>query len=130
MTPLKYEIFYSSGGHCGPYETFESAVADAKLKLKGCRSIAYIDICPRTKEGIDGFGKPCYQVKREEDEVKLKVWALLVNGNQKRYILDVFYSHDEAASAIIRDLAECGAYLQEDYEILPYQVQGLRPRGV
>ena len=35
---MKYELFYGSGGHGGPYTGLRTAITTAKRLLKGCQS--------------------------------------------------------------------------------------------
>jgi len=62
-----YELFYSTGGHVGPYHTYEQAEEAADRLLKGSRQEAWIDIqryVPRCQEAPSGF----LQVQRKRKE--------------------------------------------------------------
>lgn len=50
----RFELFYFSGGHGGPYATLEDAVAAARARLRGHVREVRIDIKPYTE---DGFGE-------------------------------------------------------------------------
>lgn len=55
---MRYELFYGSGGHGGPYSNLGTAVTAAIDKLHGSRTERRIDVCPRTVDSPNGFG-PC-----------------------------------------------------------------------
>ena len=41
---MKYELYYNTGGHCGPYPNFKEAEKAAKDKLNGCKLMTSIEI--------------------------------------------------------------------------------------
>jgi hypothetical protein len=43
----RFEIYYSQGGHCGPYTSLFAAARDAARKLRGCRTETRIVIKDR-----------------------------------------------------------------------------------
>lgn len=58
-----YELFYSNGGHGGPYALKEADDA-AKRLLAGNRNMEYIEIRPYIVSGPGGFGKAIKTVHR------------------------------------------------------------------
>ena len=62
---MKYELFYPTGGHGGPYHSLNEAVVAARRLLRGfiTGTITYIDIRLRTK---DGFGDVVQRVTLDE----------------------------------------------------------------
>ncbi len=62
---LGFELFYSSGGHGGPYYDMDEARQEAKRRLAGCKSLAFVSIVERTATGISGFGRILEKVVRE-----------------------------------------------------------------
>jgi len=64
-----YELFYSSGGHCGPYWTLEHAVSDARRKLNGLpESTTSISIVERDPLSVGGYGKQVMRIRRTDDD--------------------------------------------------------------
>lgn len=51
-----YELFYSCGGHGGPYWTFQDAINAAKGRLEGCKTMHFIDIVVRDPITVGGYG--------------------------------------------------------------------------
>ena len=54
---MTYELFYSYGGHGGPYQSLEHARAAAEAMLESFPRHS-IDIRPRVASGIGGYGDP------------------------------------------------------------------------
>jgi hypothetical protein len=50
-----FELYYSDGGHGGPYGDFFVAIEEAKSRIAGCPSIHAIEIRPRTSPATGGF---------------------------------------------------------------------------
>lgn len=63
----KYELFYSTGGHGGPYIGLRNARAAAKRLLVGSNSLHRIDIRPYEKGAVGGYGRPVESVYKSGD---------------------------------------------------------------
>ena len=51
---MNYELFYSNGGHCGPYKGLDAAKNAAQLRVgDGCR---YVAVVPYSKSLEYRFG--------------------------------------------------------------------------
>ena len=63
-----FELFYSSGGHGGPYQSISAAVRTAKRILRGVSSpsLQWIDIVVRDPLSVGGFGRSVKRVARTE----------------------------------------------------------------
>lgn len=53
---MSFELFYASGGHGGPYASYDSAKFRAVAILRGSSSERSIQIRERTASGIGGYG--------------------------------------------------------------------------
>lgn len=51
------ELYYSDGGHAGPYADFFAAVEDAKRKIAGDRNTKTIEMRPRGSSARGGFAR-------------------------------------------------------------------------
>ena len=62
------ELFYSYGGHGGPYPTVEAAREAARRLIAGSRTLAYVELRPYAKPGETGgpYGPPIETVRREQ----------------------------------------------------------------
>ena len=61
-----FELFYSCGGHGGPYWTFEEAQSAARAKLRGMPTMQAVSIVERTPYGIGGYGMIVEKIKQGE----------------------------------------------------------------
>ena len=63
-----FELFYSSGGHGGPYLSIGAAVRTAKRRLRGVSSpsLQRIDVVVRDPLSVGGFGRSVKRVLRTE----------------------------------------------------------------
>ncbi len=66
-THYGYELFYSCGGHGGPYYTLEHAQQEAKRRLKGMPSMSSVGIVARDPLSIGGYGRVVMTVRQPED---------------------------------------------------------------
>lgn len=64
-----YELFYSTGGHSGPYNGIGEAYAWAVRLLRGSRYDQWISIVPRTKEPFS-VGVPTVRVVTREEAME------------------------------------------------------------
>ena len=64
---MSYELFYSSGGHCGPYWTLRSAIDAGRARLKGCPITTSITIKERTASGVGGYGQTVMVLRQVDD---------------------------------------------------------------
>lgn len=64
---MNFELFYGTGGHCGPYQDMEIAVKTAVTLLQGSRSERSISVHPRTSDGTGGYGKKVVRVFKHSD---------------------------------------------------------------
>ena len=63
-----YELFYSCGGHGGPYYTLEHARQLAHAKLKGMPSMNFVSIVDRDPTSVGGYGKIVMKIRRTDDD--------------------------------------------------------------
>lgn len=54
---MTYELFYSDGGHSGPWLDYDTAKFAAVEICRGMTRPVSIKIRERTKDGIGGYGK-------------------------------------------------------------------------
>jgi hypothetical protein len=59
-----YELFYSWGGHGGPYPNFREARKHARRIIKNCRGAASIQIKPRLNQCWADI-KPVLTIRKE-----------------------------------------------------------------
>src|SRR3954464_10142774 len=52
---MKYELYYSNGGHGGPYQDFESAVEGAHKLLRGDKNMQGVEARPYNSEAKGGY---------------------------------------------------------------------------
>jgi hypothetical protein len=57
-----YELFYSSGGHGGPYWSTIEARAAAERLLLGCPAMQSVDIVERCATAPGGYGRAVEKV--------------------------------------------------------------------
>lgn len=70
VTPgITYELFYSTGGHGGPYTDLAAARAMAHAMLSSNLVMHAIEIRPRCAEGVGGYGPPVEVLRRESRTV-------------------------------------------------------------
>ena len=60
-----YELFYSDGGHGGPYSSYDLAKYRAIEMIRGCHTTRSIRIHPRTVNGVGGYGAVIGTISRE-----------------------------------------------------------------
>ncbi len=65
---MSYELFYSCGGHGGPYWTLEHAIESARARIRGQASLHSVRIVERTADGVGGYGKTVMVIGRTEDD--------------------------------------------------------------
>jgi len=61
---MTYELFYSDGGHGGPWPTYEAAKYAAVEICRGYWLPVTISIRERTKDGVGGYGATVGTVRR------------------------------------------------------------------
>ncbi len=61
---MRFELFYSDGGHGGPYLSEVEAEAAALRLIHGCKTTRRIEIRPYSAEGIGGYGATIITVKK------------------------------------------------------------------
>ena len=54
---MKYELYYSTGGHAGPYVTKALAVVAAKRLIVGIRNSMDVEIRPYNSPEPGGYGE-------------------------------------------------------------------------
>lgn len=63
----RFELFYSSGGHVGPFHGREEADQEALDRLAGFSGPEHhIDIRPYSADAIGGFGRPVARAVRAD----------------------------------------------------------------
>lgn len=67
----RYELFYGTGGHAGPFIGLGNAISEAENRLRGTvvgteRSIR---IRPYSAKGLGGYGPVCYIVVKNAEGV-------------------------------------------------------------
>ena len=53
--PIQFEMYYSDGGHGGPYLDFFMACEEAKRRIAGCRTTDAIEIRPSSSSARGGY---------------------------------------------------------------------------
>lgn len=53
---MNFELYYSTGGHRGPYPNLVDACLSAKRLLASCPTLTVIEIRPRNSTYIGGYG--------------------------------------------------------------------------
>jgi len=81
--PVKCELFYSSGGHGGPYASAELAIAEAKRKLLGCRSEHSIEV--RLASDFRTVVSRIYREQAEAEFAKPSFVTNTIESNAKLY---------------------------------------------
>lgn len=64
MTSKSYELFYSTGGHGGPYLDIQAAREAARNYLDTCRGTVSVSIVQRDPNGIAGYGRTVERIER------------------------------------------------------------------
>lgn len=63
-----YELFYSAGGHCGPYYVLADAIASARARLNGRKAERYVEIKERSATAIGGYGKTILRLYQTDSD--------------------------------------------------------------
>lgn len=66
MNDYGYELFYSSGGHGGPYWSITEALEAARRKLARMPSMLFISVVVRDPLSVGGYGRIVQKVTRGE----------------------------------------------------------------
>lgn len=61
-----YELFYSTGGHSGPFPTMQRAIERATRALEGMFYERHIDVRAYRADDVGGFGATMVRVERWE----------------------------------------------------------------
>jgi len=70
----RYELFYGTGGHRGPYVGLTAACDAAEALLKGDRSERYISVRPYSIDAVGGYGIAVATVRKTSDGETIR-WA-------------------------------------------------------
>ncbi len=62
---MTYELFYGTGGHGGPYQSYDEAKERAIALLRGSQSERSITIHTRTSEGVGGYGGCLCRIRKD-----------------------------------------------------------------
>lgn len=63
-----FELFYSYGGHGGPYPSVQEAVETAERLIVGSKTLQSVEIRPYEMGAPGGFGKPVKIIHRADVE--------------------------------------------------------------
>jgi hypothetical protein len=64
---MTYELFYGTGGHGGPYHSYDEAKSRAIALLKGSASEVSITIRFRDANGVSGYGDISGRLSKDRD---------------------------------------------------------------
>jgi creatinine amidohydrolase/Fe(II)-dependent formamide hydrolase-like protein len=67
-THYGFELFYSCGGHGGPYYTMEHAQQEARRRLKGMPTMAFVSIVARDPHGVGGYGQVMQRIRQVDED--------------------------------------------------------------
>jgi hypothetical protein len=89
---MKYELYYSNGGHGGPYQDFDAAVEGAHNLLRGDKNMQGIEARPYNSEAKGGYainhvGSTYFYKEPNQTDIRQSV-GILPKGRRNQEAID------------------------------------------